>query len=161
MSQPRRPSLREKTQPPARQEGAQAQKQGAETPPAPPLEAQQPERPSPAETEQPQEIKEGEELLAGELPEEPSEELVAIEEGEEAKGKKEQEEAQGQTKEAKLSMGLSFSGFINFLGDVIFKPIEFLINLFDKTIDFLFMVKNFYDEYLKEDLKKIWKELLK
>jgi hypothetical protein len=203
VSQQKAPFRAETEQPQERQEGAQAQKQGAETLPAPPPEAQQPETPSRAETKQPQERKE-EEGLVGELPEQPSEEpkepseevgvigefeeegerlaeespeqpseelvatpeqpseeLVVIEEGEEAKGKKEQEEAQRQTKEAKLSMGLSFSGFINFLGDVIFKPIEFLINLFDKTIDFLFMVKNFYDEYLKEDLKKIWKELWK
>jgi len=63
--------------------------------------------------------------------------------------------------EAKLSEGFSFSDFVDFLGDVIFKPIEFIINLLDKTIDFLFMVKNFYNEYLKEDLKKFWKELLR
>jgi len=122
-----------------------------------------PEGPPSEETGQPPERQEGE-LLAvesseGPPPEEPLEELIAIEE--EAKGKKEQEEAQRQTKEAKLSRGFSFSGFINFLGDVIFKPIEFIINLLDKTIDFLFMVKNFYDKYLKEDLEKIRKELWK
>jgi len=160
VSQQKAPSRAETEQPQERQEGAQAQKQGAETPPAPPPEAQQPERPSRAETEQPQEIKE-EGGLAGELPERPSEELVATPEEPSEELVATPEEAQRQTKEAKLSMGLSFSGFINFLGDFIFKPIEFLINLFDKTIDFLFMVKNFYDEYLKEDLKKIWKELWK
>jgi len=100
---------------------------------------------------------EGEELESGE-------EISATEEIEEAEAVEEAEKApipagitEGEKKE--LSEGFSWSGFIDFLGEIIFTPLEWILDFTDKILDFLIKARKFYDEHIKPELKKIWKAL--
>ena len=121
---------------------------------------------------------------------EENEELIdrvqILSEEEKAEEKKEREELlevikeiRALEKEKKEKIGV-FSGFswevsfdflkktFNFLKEIILTlkeiiltSLEWIINFTDKVLDFLIQVKKFYDENIKEDLKKIWKELWK